>query len=148
MRIALSDADRDNQIIKTIHGRGFRFVADVISQCPEAQATPKPTVLLRPFRSREPDKSLDYFADGLSDDLIHSLSHHGALNVLSCNTSKVLGDAVPEDIYVFTHIVDGSVRGDGARIRVNAAILDKRGSIRIGPNALIFCGSVNWPVTT
>ncbi|AEI95247.1 hypothetical protein RLO149_c033030 [Roseobacter litoralis Och 149] len=46
----------------------------------------------------------------MTEDLIHSLSRHDALNVLSYNTTQAFGDAVPEDIYGVTHIVDGSIR--------------------------------------
>lgn len=131
VRIALDDTDRDNRIVKTIHGRGFRFVADVISRTPETAYGPKPTVLVRAFRSSGEDAALDYLADGLTEDLIHDLSRHDALTVLSYNTSQALGHGVPGDIYGVTHIIDGSIRESGPRTRVNAAILNGNGQQQI-----------------
>lgn len=131
VRIALGDTDRDDRIIKTIHGRGFRFVADAISRTPETVSAPKPTVLVRAFRRNGADAGLDYLADGLTEDLIHSVSRHDALTVLSYNTTQALGDAVPGDIYGVTHIIDGSIRESGSRTRVSAAILDRTGQRQI-----------------
>ncbi len=131
VRTALGDTDRDNRIIKTIHGRGFRFVADVISRTPETVSGPMPTVLVRVFRSGGEDAALDYLADGLTEDLIHSLSRHDALTVLSYNTTQALGDGVPGDVYGVTHIIDGSIRESGTRTRVNAAILNGTGQQQI-----------------
>lgn len=127
VRIALGDTDRENRIIKTIHGSGFRCVADVISKNPERASGPLPTVLVRAFRSSGENAALDYLADGLTEDLIHSLSRHDALNVLSYNTTQALGDAVPGDIYGITHIIDGSIRDSDSRTRVSAAILNGTG---------------------
>ncbi|MEP1931946.1 MAG: tetratricopeptide repeat protein [Sedimentitalea sp.] len=131
VRIALGDTDRDNRLIKTIHGRGFRFVADAISRTPETASAPIPTVLVRVFRSSGEDIALEYLADGLTEDLINSLSRHDALTVLSYNTTKALGDGVPEDIYGVTHIIDGSIRESGSRTRVNAAVLNGTGQQQI-----------------
>ncbi|WP_299476951.1 tetratricopeptide repeat protein [uncultured Roseibium sp.] len=131
VRIALGDTVRNDRIIKTIHGRGFRFVADAISKSPETVSVPKPTVLVRAFRSNGADTSLDYLADGLTEDLIHTLSRHDALTVLSYNTTQALGDAVPGDIYGVTHIIDGSIRESATRTRVSAAILDRTGQRQI-----------------
>ncbi len=131
VRNALGDTDRDNRMIKTIHGRGFRFVADVISRTPETASEPKPTVLVRIFRSSPEEKALDYLADGLTDDLIHNLSRHDTLTVLSYNTTLALGDEMPEDVYGVTHIIDGRIRNSGARTLVNAAILSGTGQHQI-----------------
>ena len=131
VRIALGDTDRDNRVVKTIHGRGFRFAADVISRSPEKASGPMPIVLVRAFRSSGKDASLDYLADGLTEDLIHSLSRHDALTVLSYNTTQALGDGEPSDIYGVTHIIEGRIRESGARTSVNSAILNETGQQQI-----------------
>jgi DNA-binding winged helix-turn-helix (wHTH) protein/tetratricopeptide (TPR) repeat protein len=131
VRIALGDTDRGNRIIKTIHGRGFRFVADAISRPLESDPGPKLTVLVRVFRSSADDTEVDYLADGLTEDLIHSLSRQDALTVLSYNTAKALGAEVPREIYGVTHVIEGSLRDSGARIRVTAAILNARSGKQI-----------------
>ena len=127
VRAALGDTDRDKRLIKTIHGRGFRFVADVISQTPETASASKPTVLVRIFRSGGDDAQLAYLADGLADDLISTLSRSGAVKVLSYNTTRAMGDAVPPGLYGVTHIIDGSIRAQGSRTRITANILDQSG---------------------
>lgn len=131
VRAALGDTDRDKRLIKTIHGRGFRFVADVISQTPETASASKPTVLVRIFRSGGDDAQLAYLADGLADDLIGTLSRSGAVKVLSYNTTRAMGDAVPPGLYGVTHIIDGSIRAQGSRTRITANILDQSGQRQI-----------------
>lgn len=131
VRIALGDTGRDRRFIKTIHGHGFRFVADVISKTPESGANPIPTVLVRVFRSGAEDATLEYLADGLAEDLINGLSRNKALSVLSYNTTKAFGTGVPEASFGVTHIIDGSIRPVGSRSRVNATVLDGAGQEQI-----------------
>ncbi len=131
VRAALGDTDRANRIIKTVHRRGFRFVGDVISKSPETVPAPRPTVLVRLFRSGGTDTALAYLADGLTEDLIHSLSRHAAVTVLSYNTTRAFGDDVPDDIYGVTHIIEGRLRESGARTFVSAAILNSTGQQQI-----------------
>ncbi|GGF73748.1 hypothetical protein CDZ96_17990 [Mameliella alba] len=126
VRVALGDIDRDNRIIKTIHGCGFRFVADAISTDREGGRGPKATVFVRVFRSTGDNAEADYLADSLTEDLIHSLSRHDALTVLSYNTAKALGAEAPGDIYGVTHVIEGNLRDIKSRIRVSTAILDAK----------------------
>jgi TolB-like protein len=93
-----------------------------------------PTVLVRVFRSGAQDAALEYLADGLAEDLIHSLSRHDGVSVLSYNTTRALGDGLPPDIYGVTHIIDGSIRKSGTRTHVTAAILKDTGRNDTGQN--------------
>lgn len=128
VRAALGDQGKEKQFVRTIHSRGYRFVADVI---PQVQNTPKPTVLVRLFRVPPDVESAAYLADGLTDDLITSLSRHHGLKVMSYNSSRALSDKEPPMDIGISNIVDGSLRQFGDIIRINVSVLDSTGTDQV-----------------
>lgn len=132
VRSALGDTDRDKRYVRTIHSRGYRFVAEATatSARPEA-ARPALTLLVGVFRTREGAVDAAYLADGLVEDLIIQLARLGGSGeraprwrMLSYNTAKALGDRAPSPDQNVTTVIDGSIRQIGATIRINFAILD------------------------
>ncbi len=91
--------DDDQQIIKTVHGRGFRFTAIVqelapqsISQAKElpkalAQATRPPSVAVQPFHLLVDGGEYAYLAEALPDEMITALSRLHILRVVSRGSS-------------------------------------------------------------
>lgn len=101
LRHALGDNGISQEIIKTVRGRGYRFVAEVTSPTPAldvdtgelmppvatgSQAT-KPSIVVLPFSlmTRSPDAQV--FGDGLVHDLILNLSKLRWLFVIARLTS-------------------------------------------------------------
>jgi TolB-like protein/rhodanese-related sulfurtransferase len=82
-----------------------------------------------PFVNVGGDPEQDYFADGITDDLITGLSKVGDLFVIARNSTFVYkGQAVPirrvaEDLGVH-YVLEGSVRRAGGRIRINVQLID------------------------
>ena len=94
----------------------------------------RPAIAVLPFQDQGDDRSREYLADGLTQDLIHSLGRFSALTVMSWNAvatykgvrvrpgeiSRVLG---------VRYQVEGSVRYGADRVRVSAQLVDTRGRV-------------------
>lgn len=91
----------------------------------------RPSLVVLPFDNLSADASDDYFADGLTDDLITDLSGLSGLLVIARNTAFSLTDQ-PVDIrdvgrkLGVRYVLDGSVRRAGDRIRINAQLIDSQ----------------------
>ncbi|GMQ92556.1 MAG: tetratricopeptide repeat protein [Acidimicrobiia bacterium] len=86
-------------------------------------------VAVLPFDNLSGGADQEYFADGITEDLLTALSHNRDLAVVARNsTFAYKGKAV--DIRIIaraldaTHVVEGSVRRSGNRVRVTAQLID------------------------
>ena len=98
-------------------------------QWQKPSALGKPSVAVLPFSNLSGDPSQDYFADGITEDLITDLAKLSGLDVIARNSvfaykgkPLVLAD-VGRDLGV-RFVVDGSVRRTGDQIRLNAQLID------------------------
>ena len=89
----------------------------------------KPSVAVLPFTNMSDDPKQDYFADGMTDDLITDLSNISGLFVIARNSSfsykgqKVKVRRVAEELGV-RYVIEGSVRRAGNQVRINAQLID------------------------
>jgi DNA-binding winged helix-turn-helix (wHTH) protein/tetratricopeptide (TPR) repeat protein len=127
LRNALGDTDAEKVFVRTVHSRGYRFVADVECEPAGQDGSGKPTLLVRLFRTPQNDDGLTYLSEALADDLITSLSQNENLRVLSFNTTRALNTLDPGPGHGITRIVDGSLRQSGETLRINVALLDGEG---------------------
>ncbi len=98
----------------------------------EAMAFPlpdKPSVAVLPFANLSDDPSQDYFADGMTEDLITDLSKISGLFVIARNSSfsykgqRVKVRQVAEELGV-RYVLEGSVRRIGDQVRINTQLID------------------------
>jgi adenylate cyclase len=98
----------------------------------EAEAPPlpdRPSIAVLPFANLSDDPKEEYFADGLTDDLITDLSNISGLFVVARNsTSTYKGHTadlreVTQELGV-RYLLEGSVRRAGDRVRINAQLID------------------------
>ncbi|MDP6786858.1 MAG: adenylate/guanylate cyclase domain-containing protein [Rhodospirillales bacterium] len=92
-------------------------------------AVDKPSIAVLPFDNLSGDPEQEYFADGISEDIITDLSRISALFVIARNsTFSFKGQAI--DIRKVAaelgvrFILEGSVRKAGNRVRVTAQLID------------------------
>ncbi|MCG6903758.1 MAG: winged helix-turn-helix domain-containing protein [Rhodobacter sp.] len=144
LRVALGDTEAERQFVRTIHSRGYRFVAQATSTPPEGQPQKPPMILVRIFRMPHQENGLEYLAEGLAEDLITGLSGRPSWRVLSYNTARALAESVPSAEYGVTTIIDGSIRQSADTIRINVSVLDGSGtqqawaeSFDLTPNSLL-----------
>jgi DNA-binding winged helix-turn-helix (wHTH) protein len=114
-RSAIADSGEEQRLIKTLPGKGIRFVGvvrepgEVLQSTaaePVALATPalilpdKPSIGVLPFTNMSGDAQQDYFADGITDDIITELSRFSELFVIARNSSfQYRGKAVDRPAY-------------------------------------------------
>lgn len=188
-RRAVGDDARQQSVIKTLHGHGYRFVAELDDE-PEAAGAPtgpagsEPTVpgarrrvrprlpvpawlwvllpllgllaylagsglldrnplapdphrdeipiAVLPFTNLSDDRDGEYFSDGLSEEIMSRLARVPGLVVVARTSAFSFKDSnkdaqtIADELQV-THLIDGSVRKESDRLRVNAQLLDRDG---------------------
>jgi TolB-like protein/DNA-binding winged helix-turn-helix (wHTH) protein/Tfp pilus assembly protein PilF len=94
--------------------------------------TPKSIVVL-PFASLSTESLDQVFADGLTEELINRLARNDELRVIARTSSFALRDsdldirAIADRLGV-SHVLEGSVRRSGNRLRVTAQLIDASSS--------------------
>jgi adenylate cyclase len=89
----------------------------------------KPSIAVLAFENRGGDPNQDYFADGISEDIITELSRFSVLFVIARNSSfQYKGKAVDlrqvgRELGV-RYVLEGGVRRSGDRVRINAQLTD------------------------
>jgi adenylate cyclase len=89
----------------------------------------KPSIAVLPFNNMSGDPEQEYFADGITEDIITTLSKIPDLLVIARNsTFTYKGTAidvkqVAQDLDV-RYVVEGSVRKAGQRVRITAQLID------------------------
>src|SRR6516162_114537 len=99
------------------------------AQAPEKSAPPRLSIAVLPFANMSGDPEQEYFADGISEDIITALSKLPQLFVIARNSSftfkgrHVLVTEVARSLGV-GHVLEGSVRKSGSRVRITAQLID------------------------
>ena len=89
----------------------------------------KPSIVVLPFNNISGDPKQDYFANGMTEDLITDLSKISGLFVIARNSSFSY-KGTDTDVRVIArelgvkHVLEGSVRRAGDRVRINAQLID------------------------
>ncbi len=99
-----------------------------------AQPTPGPAVrklsiCVLPFANMSGDPEQEYFSDGISEDIITDLSKVSAVSVTARNTAFGFKGKSPNVKDVarqlgVSHVLEGSVRKAGGRVRITAQLID------------------------
>ena len=89
------------------------------------------SICVLPFQNMSGDAEQEYFSDGISEDITTDLSKVSALEVIARNTAftfkgqSVNVCEVARKLGV-THVLEGSVRKVGDRVRITAQLIDGR----------------------
>ena len=109
----------------------FQTVADVrtaLEQLSVKPADQQPSIAVLPFENMSGDKENEYFSDGLAEDVINALTRIPGLKVIA-RTSAFAFKGRQNDIRRIAealgvaHVLEGSVRKAGNRIRVTAQLI-------------------------
>jgi len=95
----------------------------------KAAAPEKPSIAVLPFQNMSGDAEQDYFADGISEDIITALSKLSQLFVIARNSSftfkgKTVHVREIGKTLGVRYVLEGSVRKAGARVRITAQLID------------------------
>jgi len=89
------------------------------------------SIVVLPFVNMSDDASNEYFSDGMSEELLNLLAQIPRLRVISRSTAfqfkgkDIDVRAVAEQLDV-SHVLEGSVRKSGNRVRITAQLIDAR----------------------
>lgn len=92
-------------------------------------ASDEPSIAVLPFLNLSGDPEREYFSDGLAEELLNVLAQLPTLRVASRTSSfRFRGSEVPIDsigrALRVGHVLEGSVREDGTRVRITAQLID------------------------
>ncbi|MBT3206258.1 MAG: hypothetical protein HOM14_02115 [Gammaproteobacteria bacterium] len=123
-RKVLEEDGQKQQVIKTIHGRAYQFIANIEEvagrsetlQAPGTKADNKSekSIAVLAFADLSPEQDQEYFSYGLSEEFINLLAKIPTLRVISRTSSfyfkstKATSEKISKQLNV-THILEGSV---------------------------------------
>jgi adenylate cyclase len=89
------------------------------------------SLVVLPFVDLSPDGRHEYFSDGLTDELIHTLARMEGLRVVARTSAFTFkGRTVPVNQVArqlgVGHVLEGSVRRNGERVRISVQLIDAR----------------------
>jgi len=131
LRRALDDDAREPRIIQTIPKRGYRLIAPVtaegVSPGPSASLI-RDSIVVLPLVNMSSDSENEYFADGITEEIINALAQIRELHVVARSSAFVFKGkhidvrAVGEQLGVRT-VLEGSVRRADNRLRVTVQLV-------------------------
>jgi adenylate cyclase len=101
------------------------FASEPSASSPKVRAS----ICVLPFVNMSGEVEQEYFSDGISEDITTDLSKVSALEVVARNTAFSFKGQSPnvEDVarqLGVSHVLEGSVRKAGSRVRINAQLID------------------------
>ncbi|MEH6651692.1 MAG: winged helix-turn-helix domain-containing protein [Motiliproteus sp.] len=143
-RQAIGDDGQAQRLIRTSHGRGFRFIGELAlvedtglntiidgaAETPSEESQPgRTTLALLPFTVFADDPEMEYLADGLVEDLTTILAHASGLLVISRSSSFAYKGQHPSAQQVrqelgVDYMVEGSVRVVADQVRINVQLIN------------------------
>ncbi len=116
-------------IERPVHVFSVRAAENSKSEGPKVETARKLSICVLPFANMSADAEQEYFSDGISEDIITDLSKVSALFVVARNTAfqfKGKSIDVPQVARQLkvSHVLEGSVRKSGGRVRITAQLID------------------------
>ncbi len=139
-RKAVGDTGSDQRLIRTVQRKGLRFIGEpreAASSATSASVTSRPALVLPdlpsiavlPFADMSGGPDGEYFADGITEDIITALAKWRWFFVIARNSSFTYKGrhadvrAVAQELGV-RYVLEGSVRRAGDRLRITAQLVD------------------------
>lgn len=139
VRHALDDSGEQQRLIRTVSRKGFRFIGAVRaakegSEKVDSKTTAlplpeKPSIAVLPFSNMSGDPEQEYFADGITEDLITALSQFHWLFVIARSSSFTYKGLAADVKQVgrelgVRYVLEGSVRKAANRIRITGQLIE------------------------
>ena len=114
---------------RPIHVFGWGTSSDATPLTSGAREGRGVSICVLPFANMSGDPEQEYFSDGMTEDIITDLSKVSALWVAARNTAFTFKGKAVEATHVarklkVTHLLEGSVRRAGGRVRVTAQLIE------------------------
>ncbi len=136
--LPLAFTDLGAQRVKNIEEPIRAYTAGKLADAPNAAALAnpnppplpdKPSIAVLPFQNMSGDPEQEYFADGVAEDVLTTLSKIPELLVIARNSSFVFKGQARDireigRILGVRYVLEGSVRRAGKRVRLTAQLID------------------------
>ena len=132
LRRVFEDDAREPRVIQTIAKRGYRLIAPVSNAAmagPVPRAFSRDSIVVLPFINVSSDAENDFFADGITEEIINALAQIQELQVVARSSAfsfkgkhidlRVLG----KQLNVRT-VLEGSVRRAGESLRITVQLIN------------------------
>ncbi len=147
-RRAIGDDGTAQRLIATVHGRGFRFLAEVgddADRTPPAPTAPpiaievpndRPSLAVLPFRYLADDPAHRFLLAGLQDEVTAGLGRVRSYLVVNSGSAASAAGAT-DDLRAIgaglgvRYLVTGSLRAGGGRLRVTAHLVEAATGIEV-----------------
>lgn len=116
--------------------KGLKKTTPLRTESIVAKKPPENSIVCLPFENMSPDPDQEYFSDGLTEEIINALVHVRSLKVIA-RTSSFAYKKKYEDIRKIgselnvEHVLEGSVRKTGNRMRITAQLIRVADGIHI-----------------
>jgi adenylate cyclase len=119
-------------IERPVHVMNVRAIGAHMTPLSAAEKKQSVSICVLPFTNMSGESEQEYFADGISEDIITDLSKVSALWIAARNTAFTFKGKhvdVPQIArqLKITHVLEGSVRKAGGRVRITAQLIDAGG---------------------
>jgi adenylate cyclase len=127
-KLAIDASDMGEHQLKNI-AQPVRVYSVWLNDAPPLALPDKPSIAVLPFDNLSGDPKQEYFADGVSEDIITELTRFSDLFVIARNSSfRYKGKAVDlrqvgRELGV-RYVLEGSIRRGGDRVRISAQLVD------------------------
>jgi TolB-like protein/DNA-binding winged helix-turn-helix (wHTH) protein len=119
-------------LLAVVAALGWRGRGQPVDQA----AVPAPSIAVLPFVDMSTEQDQEHFAEGLSEEILNLLAHTDALRVIA-RTSSFSFKGQNADIKTIaqrldvSHVLEGSVRKSGERVRITAQLIDASTSAHV-----------------
>lgn len=149
-RQAIGDSGDQQRLIRTIARKGIRFVGElrnaesssssgdhaILPTTPTPPLPDKPSLAVLPFQNLSGDPEQEYFADGMAEEILTSLSYCKSLFVIARNSSFAYKGKTIDVRQIgrelgVRYVLEGSVRRSGDLLRFTAQLIDATSGAQI-----------------
>jgi len=131
VREALGDSAENPRFIETLSKRGYRFIGtiDLSESAPAAWVAAVESIAVLPFINMSSDREDEYFADGVTEEIINALAQIQQLRVVARSSAfsfkgkHVDLRSMGKQLNV-TRILEGSVRRAENHLRITVQLID------------------------
>src|SRR5215469_8712338 len=123
LREALGDSAESPRFVETLAKRGYRFIGDLRTHSKTGDS-----IVVLPFVNMSPDSENEYFADGITEEIVNAVAHIRDLHVVARSSAfsfkgkHVDPRIVGEQLNVRT-VLEGSVRRADNQLRITVQLV-------------------------
>ena len=141
-----SHADKGPGRLRWLSGAALVLALGAAAVWWGSDETPKPVVhepgitansiAVLPFVDMSPEQDHEYFGDGISEEILNLLAQSTALKVIARTSTFAFKNSNPDIATIaeqlgVAHVLEGSVRRSGDRVRVTAQLVDASTSVHL-----------------